>query len=328
MGKRYSVCGGTRPPIHVFRAQRFALLLVSFLVPFAHAGTLTVGAGTVVVVADVGATDAHVATRATLIGEVCTVSDGGLSSVGDGWWKGSLACADGEQYSFGSVSVSVPGTQASARSIVPRELARQLGSTIQLPQATAGVASPGGPSFTEPRGGSTAAPSEGLRRSILPGEPVTLLALHPEDAYYGDRGEVLGRQCWATDSMSQNDPGWFGGPMSCWDGNTYYFYKVALIVDPTHPAVNLEEGGFEGGNVRGLLGSLEVGDVIEDGRRVKITEISPDDPLFADRMKVIGKTCVVTGDLREQEPGGRWFGGGLTCKRDYFYFYKIRVDPR
>ena len=294
------------------------------------AGNLQVGAGTTVVVVDVGPADANAPARGTLFGEVCRVDGAGLTSLGDGWWKGNLACADGATYAFSAVSLAVPGTQVLPRSIAPKELSRQIGSNIVFSSAPTPAKAAVTPEARTD--GSRVAPEGAIRRTLGAGEPVTLLALHPDDAYFESRGEVLGRQCYPTDSMSQNEPGWHGGPVTCWDGTTYYFYKVALTDDPTH------ERGVEGGVVGGeslgdLLGALSGrteagGMIIEDGHKVKVTEVSPDDAFFSDRMRVLGKTCTVTGDLHEQEPGGGWFGGGLTCKRDYFYFYKIRIEVR
>lgn len=311
-------------------------MLTALLFAFpAFAGSLQVGAGTTVVVADIGATDVNSGARANLLGEVCQVGASGLSSAGDGWWKGTLSCADSVTYTFSAVSLSVPGTQAQPRSIAPKELARQIGATIVFPSTSAGsaastVAPIVGAARIAPTG--NAAPTEAIRRNLQAGEPVTLLALHPDDAYYSSKEEVLGRQCYPTDTMSQNEPGWHGGPVTCWDGQTYYFYKVALADDPTHePGV---VGGVQAGpDLSDLLGSMGATSadgttVIEDGRKVKVTEISPDDAFFSDRMRVLGKTCTVTGDLHEQDPGGGWYGGGLTCKRDYFYFYKIRIEVR
>ena len=78
------------------------------LATLAHAGSLFIGPDTVVVVTDIGSGDTNAASR-TLVGEVCAVATAGLSSGGDGWWKGGLSCADGKAYTFTKVGVAVAG---------------------------------------------------------------------------------------------------------------------------------------------------------------------------------------------------------------------------
>ncbi len=309
----------------------------------ALAGFLAIGEGTTVVLTDIGAADPNSKSRA-LVGEVCAVSGGGLTSNGDGWWKGGLACANGNTYTFQSVGVAVVGDSALPRSVTATAIAGQLGSSIVLPTAVLPVHVLVG-AGTEPEvappppaaGANDEAPTESLRRAVAAGEPVKLLALNAEDAFYGDRATVVGRLCYPTDSMTLYDGGWHGGPVECWDGASYYFYKVALGVDPTHSPVDPatfgtggEEGGVLGGVVGGLVGALGDGGTgnLEHGRRVKITDIHSEDAFYADKARLIGKQCTVDGDLHVQAYGEPWYGGGLKCKKDSYYFYKVAVDVK
>ena len=61
------------------------------------------------------------------------------------------------------------------------------------------------------------------------GTRVTLIGLHPDDAYYD--AEYLGRlpiSGVTTGEMTLTEGCWMGGPMEADDGSSYYFYKGAF----------------------------------------------------------------------------------------------------
>lgn len=322
--------------------------MLALIVSLASAGTLVIGEGTTVVLTDIAAGDPNAKLRA-LVGEVCAVSAGGLGSGGDGWWTGALGCADGKSYTFRQVAVAVVGDAALPRSVTAPAIAAQLGNTIVLPAAGSGSgilgiigsgtgglgATTSAPAVATAPSSVAEAPAESLRRPVTPGEPVKLLALNAEDAFYNDRATVVGRLCYPTDTMTLYEGGWHGGPVECWDGASYYFYKVALGVDPTHQPVDPSTfGGVEGGVLGGVIGGAVGGTLgldpgnIEHGRRVKIVDVSPEDAFYGDRAKLVGKQCTVDGDLHLQTYGEPWYGGGLKCKKDSYYFYKVSVETK
>ncbi|MBM4389892.1 MAG: hypothetical protein FJ090_02110 [Deltaproteobacteria bacterium] len=287
------------------------------LVALALAGTLVIGPGTIVVVADIKSSDPNAATR-TLVGEVCQVGMDGLASTGDGWWAGGLDCANGSAYGFTAVSVAVVGDAALPRSVSAGAVAAELGSSITFParlEGATGLAVPIPPAALPlaPAGPST--PAGAIDRALVVGEPVTILAVHPEDAFYNDRAAIVGKTCYPTDAMTLYDGGWHGGPLACWDGATYYFYKAAMGADPSHVPV---DPAMLGGGV----------DVIQHGTRVKILDVSPEDAFYDDRKKLVGKSCQVDGDLHQQDMAGIWYGGGVLCKKDSYYFYKVSVEVK
>ncbi len=309
------------------------------LVALAQAGTLAIGPGTVVVVADIKSSDPNAATRA-LVGEVCQVGADGLSSTGDTWWAGNLDCANGSAYSFKAVSVAVVGDAALPRSVSATAVAGQIGTSINFPAGSVAPVVAPPPATLSLVGTGTAAPAAAIRRALVVGEPVTVLDIHPEDAFYNDRGTITGKTCYPTDTMTLYEGGWHGGPVACWDGATYYFYKAALGADATHAPVDpatlagygtgyggLIGGGVEGGVLGGVIGNVAL-DVIEHGTRVKILDVSPEDAFFDDRRKLIGKTCQVDGDLHQQDAADIWYGGGVLCKKDSYYFYKVSVEVK
>jgi hypothetical protein len=303
------------------------MLLFTWVSSAALAGSLSIGAGTVVVVTDVASTDSLSRDRATLLGEVCAVGATALSSSGDGWWKGPLTCANGQTYAATAVAVTVPGTAPQPRSVSATTIAQALGKVIRFDGVAAPAAAAAPPPSIVP---PSVAPGDSLRRSVKAGEAVRIVGLSPEDAYYPDRGLIIGKACYPTDDMTQNADGWHGGPMHCWDGENYYFFKVALASDPTHSSQDLSGARAEGerpslfGTYPGLP---DVPGTLADGTAVVIRDVSSEDAVFGDRADFVGKECKVTGDLHPQDDEG-WFGGGLTCKKKYYYFYKVRVERK
>jgi len=67
--------------------------------------------------------------------------------------------------------------------------------------------------------------------SIPSGQKFRIVALHPEDAYYPDRVNILGKHCRAGDPMNKQDPGWYSGQVYCDDGTDYYFHKVGVVLE-------------------------------------------------------------------------------------------------
>lgn len=82
-------------------------------------------------------------------------------------------------------------------------------------------------------GGGTSAPAAGDGRftgeSLPSGIPINVVDVHPDDAYYGYRTEIVGKQCRTAGTLTKTAPGWMAGAVFCPDeGLQLYFYKVAV----------------------------------------------------------------------------------------------------
>ena len=66
--------------------------------------------------------------------------------------------------------------------------------------------------------------------TVIPdGTSVTLLLLHPDDAYYGSEGDDrLPLQGVVTGDLHRNESCWLGGGFETPDGQSFYFYKAAF----------------------------------------------------------------------------------------------------
>ncbi len=306
----------------------------------AWAGTLVLGADTVVVVTDVAPTDPAANTRGALLGELCAVGAKGLSSSGDGWWAGDLRCADGQVHSLRSVAVAVPGTAVLPAALRADAVAKKLGSSVKFPSDRVAVPPAAGPAAapavssppvgTEAPAGPDVVPHDALVRAAGPGEAVRIVALSPDDAFYQIAGQVVGRNCYPTETMRYHGDGWQGGPIACWDGETYFFYKVALAPDPSHTSLQLPSSRptLQVPDTRAEPGTpppVVSADLIRDGARVQIQDISATDGYFGEKGALVGRRCKVKGALTP-DPTGDWFGGGVTCGSRYLYFYQVRVS--
>lgn len=300
----------------------------------AWAGKLVLGSGTVVVVTDVGGTDPSATDRGALLGEVCAVGSPALESSGDGWWRGELRCASGVTYNVTTVAVAVPGTATLPTALSASALAGNLGKTVHFPVPVTAPGAKPGPAPERPAAVIVAspnvAPAEALTRGAGAGEAVRIVALSPDDAFYTMAGAIVGRTCYATEPLAYRGDGWQSGPMSCWDGDDFVFYKVALALDPTHANLDVPArpkllpdrlperaeapASAPAGPPEGTLG---------DGARVRIDDVGTDDGNFGDKGSLVGRRCTVKGELRPQP--GDWWTGGLACGQRYLFFYKVRV---
>lgn len=307
-------------------------MVVFYFIAVAAAGELSVGPGTVVVVTDVGGADPNAMERGALLGEVCIVGTPSLYSKGDGWWRGRLHCANHITYNVTGVAVGVPGSALLPPAFSGETLAGQLGKTIKFDVPVAPVGTLAKPTVPAPVivSSPTVAPKEALRRAATSGEAVRIVAVSPEDAFYTEADSLIGRNCYPTEAMRYQEDGWQGGPMTCRDGQSYYFYKAALGADPSHADLDLPVKPPLG---RGPVAPVPpkpvpvgpVAGALIEGTRVKILEISSDQAYFAESGALVGKRCRVTGDLHPRADVV-WFEGGLTCGSRYLYLSKVKVE--
>ena len=153
-----------------------------------------------------------------------------------------------------------------------------------------------------------------LTASVPAGTLVTTKDVSSEDAYYADRSGLIGKSCTPGEASTYYSGGWHGGPFSCTDGSSYYFYKAAL----TTPG-----GGGSGSS--GTSGQ-NLGDNVADGTRVTTRDLRSGDLYYDNRGDFIGQSCTVKGDLHRND--GLFYGGGLTCRGQYWYFAFVSVSRR
>jgi len=119
------------------------------------------------------------------------VVSGGLTSSDGCWMGGGFTADDGNYYYFYKAAVTVLG------------------------------------------GGSAPTPTgeRFMGSMVSTGQRFRIVALHPDDAYYPDRVNILGKHCHANAQMNNQGPGWYSGEVGCDDGTDYYFFKVGIVLE-------------------------------------------------------------------------------------------------
>jgi hypothetical protein len=148
--------------------------------------------------------------------------------------------------------------------------------------------------------------------SIVGGERVKILALHPEDAYCGSTG-VVGVTGSVVGELSSIDGCWMAGGFYGDDGSEFYFYKAAVkrVGGGTPPPPPPREDRH--------MGSVPAGTVFT------IVDVHAEDAYHPSRDLLRGLACTATGDLSAMEPG--WFAGPVYCADNIeYYFYKVAVE--
>lgn len=163
----------------------------------------SVPAGESVKIVDIDPEDAYYSDRASIIGKVC-VTDEPSSFKDGGWHGGSVHCTSStDTYYFYKAAYEDLGPAPA-------------GSVIAPPTTTTAAPPPSGP---PPAGSATASLPSGAR--------VKILDVAPDDAYFSDKGTIIGKSCTLQEPSSVKDGGWQGGSVNCDGGDSYYFYKAA-----------------------------------------------------------------------------------------------------
>jgi len=143
---------------------------------------------------------------------------------------------------------------------------------------------------------------------------VTIAAIHPEDAYYDTRSEVVG-MTGHFEGGHVIDKCWIAGSFTTLEGEYFYFYKAAAV--RSVGVVRIRDQESE--TVSPLFGQLT------PAQAVQIEEIYIFDPLFGERDALRGQLCLTGGDLTEPSRG--WYAGSLTCDSRKLTFEKVRLLP-
>lgn len=173
-----------------------------------------------------------------------------------------------------------------------------------------------------------------LGDTVDAGTPVTVVSIHPEDAYKPLEKQLRGRACVASDLLTRQRTAtgtFYAGSVNC-DADGYYFYKVQL---------SRREGGTPSLSAAVLAPAdgvapwpthapkvdpswLETAKAIDSPAIVQIVAIHADDAYKSDEAAHVGRLCRVINTLNNN--GNGYFGGAVICQDgEDFYYYKARV---
>lgn len=261
--------------------------------------------------------DAFYGDRNELIGQTCVTVDR-TTHKGDGWHAATLKCGSVSPYYY-KVALKDLGLDPVA---VP-----PLGKT-PVSQAAVSAAAVAAAAAAE-----VAATATESNSSIGPGRAVSVLAIDPADAYYENRGDLVGKTC--TTSIATTVRGrWHSGVLDC-DGTGHTFYRVALtdrgLAAPARggwrPSNSAAGGSVSQGSVSSRAGvaSRAALEPIAPKRKVRILDIAKEDAYYHRKEEFLGRVCTTTRETRVFE--SPWHAGPVLCDDgESLHFYKVLLE--
>lgn len=189
----------------------------------------------------------------------------------------------------------------------------------------------------------TAAPqtaaTKPLGDTVDAGTPVTVLAVHPEDAYKPLEKQLRGRACVASDLLTKQHTSagdYYSGSINC-DADGYYFYKVQLsrregasAAMSTAVLTTGEDGWPKASAIPAVDTRWKetIGEIVAPAI-VQILSIHEQDAYKSKEAEHVGNICRVTATLTNNGDG--FFGGAVTCRNGsdpYYYKAQVRIISR
>lgn len=172
---------------------------------------------------------------------------------------------------------------------------------------------------------------------IVPsGTEVIITDIHPDDAYYSNKAEYIGRKGTVSSSeplelMDSGGAYWFAGEIELDGDDSPYFYKVSLKTPGGEVIKGVEapEEVYVSQTSENGVGA-DWGSTIAPGTKFTIVALSPDDSYYDSRSTYIGQSGTV-GDreLRTQkDENGFWYSGPAVLDNGgSAYFFKVGLVP-
>ncbi|MFN8283619.1 MAG: hypothetical protein U0U67_10420 [Chitinophagales bacterium] len=176
--------------------------------------------------------------------------------------------------------------------------------------------------------------------TIKKGTKVYVAEISPDDSYYSDRFDKVGKQGTVTKSdMTEKEDGYYAGDFTYDDGSTAYFYKAKFSKDPVDKLVKTETdkttsnsssdySGWEylfGGDDDDDWSGAKNDANIKEGDKVEITALNTEDSYYDDKDDYIGKKGVAGSDLSYDEDKGGYTGSVKLESGDKPYFYLVKL---
>ncbi|MFT6232519.1 MAG: hypothetical protein ACJAZO_003035 [Myxococcota bacterium] len=164
-------------------------------------------------------------------------------------------------------------------------------------------------------------PGAATQATIPSGTSFRALSLHPDDAYYSSSyADIVGMDGTTTGELSNNGGCWYGGPVNSESGESYYFYKVAVVT-------NAPSGGTtsEAPTATTVCPSDAIRATPRMGTSYTVLGLHPDDAYSSSATVSNGQT--VTFDEGTTIRDGCWISGAATTAFGAdLYFFKVAVS--
>ena len=271
--------------------------------------TGTIKSGTTVYVAEISSEDSYYDDRFEKVGQKGKIGKNDLSMKEDGWYSGDFTYDDGSTAYFYKVKFSKE----------PVEKLVNTGATGNSKSSEDDMDW----SYDKTSNASTTADPEGERSwkiakndiDIKEGDKVEITALSPEDSYYEDKDEYIGKQGIAGDDLEYDaDNDGYGGSVKLDDEDKPYFYLVKL------------KKLSKGSSTKSTSSSVSSTTTIPKGTKVMVLSLAEDDSYYSSKEKYLRKSGKVAEGLNQQKEdyysGKILFDDGTDA---YFYMVKVKI---
>ncbi|HRH58434.1 MAG TPA: hypothetical protein PLS10_12340 [Chitinophagales bacterium] len=281
----------------------------------------SIPAGTKFKVIEVPSDDAYYSDKSEIEGQTGTTKSA-LTLDEDGYTSGSIELDNGKSYYFYKVKLGKATGSAS--------------TTTSKPTASSSVATLKTPKF--------------ITGTIKKGTSVYVAEISPDDSYYSDRFNIVGRKGKVDkNDMTMKEDGYYAGDFMYDDGSTAYFYKAKFSKEPVEKLIKTDNDNDAKKNntdddwdlfLDTPSSSSKSSDAdgqkiwdaakndadINEGDKVEVTAVSPEDSYYEDRDEYVGKKGVAGNDLDYNEDDGG-YGGSVKLDNGsspYFYLVKLK----
>ncbi len=278
----------------------------------------TIAKGEKFKVIEVPSADAYYSSRSEIEGQT-GVADATLTPDESGYVGGSIKLDNGKSYYFYKVKLQSVSTSNSTTS-------------------TANSAS-----------NSTTKGSSGIKfitGTISKGTSVYVADLSPNDSYYSNRSNYIGKKGAPNkDDLTMKSDGFYSGNFLFDDGSTAYFYKAKFSKDPVPKVSNPTESNKSSNSTSSDDDDLDWlgtdGDkgekdytewnkaawdaTIKSGDKVKVTAVSPEDSYYDSKEKYIGQEGVASSDVKFKGEDNGYSGTVKLNNGSSPFFYLVKL---
>ncbi len=259
--------------------------------------TGTIKSGTSVYVAEISPDDSYYSDRFTKIGSKGKVDKDDLTMKEDGYYAGSFLYDDGTTAYFYKAKFSKE----------PVAKLEKTDNDVNSENSTPSLNS----SYVDTDSDWESAKNDD---DIKEGDKVEVTALSPEDSYYEDKEDYLGKQGIAGNDLEyDSEAGGYGGSVKLDDGNSPYFYLVKLK-KTQKTSYTISESKI----------TSTTTSEIKKGTHVIVIDLDTDDSFYSSKDKYVRKKGKVADGLNQQGDGF-YSGKILFDDGTDAYFFKVKV---
>ena len=157
-------------------------------------------------------------------------------------------------------------------------------------------------------------------KDIKEGDKVEITAVSPDDSYYSDKDDYIGKKGVAGDDLSYDaSENGYGGTVKLDGGDSPYFFLVKLKKSGSK---NTSSSTSKTNTT--TTKNINYGESIAKGTKVKVVDVDADDSFYSNKSNYIGKSGKVAEGLTHQG-NGLYSGKIIFTDKTDAYFFKVSL---